>query len=168
MKRIQQTAKLVSVEANEELMTDAKVLLLIEAYLYQQQLGAFSLIADTNYIMQNVVRLSRGMFEIAIRKKLPRTARQCMQWSIRLEKRMLEDHSFARQFAYSANVNPMNFHRTHQSMGFLKEEVLRIMESAPDQFTVQSIFDDDRIFVAKKLGARVYVSFKSITSSMTT
>ncbi len=149
----------MSVEPNEELMTDAKVLLLIEAYLYQQQLAEFSLIADTNYIMQNMVRLSRGLFEIALRKKLPQTVRQCLQWSIRLEKRMLEANSFARQFAMSANVSPMAFRRGHQAGGFLKEEVLRIMESNPDQFTVQSIFDEDHVFVAKKLGARVYVTF---------
>jgi len=98
----------------------------------------------------------RGMFEIALRKKVPRTAKMCLQWAIRLDKRMLEEHSFARQFAYSANVSPITFQRIDRSQGFLKEEVLSILESDPEFFTVQSLFDEDKTFVLRKMGAKVY------------
>ena len=167
LKSIQENAHLVPVQSGEELETSAKVLLLIEAYLYQEQLTAFSLIADTNYVMQNVVRLMRGMFEIAMRKKYPLTALNCLQWSIRLDKRMPMESSFARQFSYSANVNPMNYHRLPLNVGYIKEEVLRRMEVDPDFFTVQSILEEDKAILKKKLVAHQYVIFIYM-NSMTT
>lgn len=158
LKGIQGNAQLVPVKQGEELETSAKVLLLIEAYLYQYQLTTFSLIADTNYVMQNVVRLMRGMFEIALRKKFPLTAFNCLQWSIRLDKRMLPESSFARQFAYSANVNPMNYHRLPLNVGYIKEEVLKKMETDPEFFTAQSVLEEDKALLKRKLGLHQHVS----------
>ena len=137
--------------------SEAKVLLLLECYLMQRPLMIFSLIADTNYIMQNVIRLMRGMFEIALRKNLYRTAMLCLEWTIRLDKRLLMGHSFARQFARSANVNPLTYQRMEQNMGFLKEDILTIMESNPDNFTLENIFEDDKQFIIQKFGTRTYV-----------
>ena len=154
---MQKEAVLVSVQPNEELETEAKVLLLIESYLYQYQLTVFSLISDTNYIMQNVVRLMRGMFEIALRKKYSSVAYICLQWCIRLDKRMTLESSFARQFSYSANVNPMNYHRLPLNTGYIKNEVLERMELEPEFYTIQNIFEEDATFLKNKLGAYQYV-----------
>jgi hypothetical protein len=148
---------MVDVKPDEEMQPEAKVLLLLEGYLYMRPLFVFSLIADTNYIVQNVVRLMRGMFEIALQRRVYATAKECLRWTIRLGKRMLEQHSFARQFASSANVSLFTSNRGQEHMGYLKEDVLMVMESQPDKFTLIDIFEEDKIFVIKTLGSPAYV-----------
>jgi activating signal cointegrator complex subunit 3 len=48
----------------------------------------FSLVSDTAYVVQNASRLLRGVFEIALRKSLVRTAYKLLELSKTVERRL--------------------------------------------------------------------------------
>ena len=89
---------LVELNKGEISESYAKTLILYAHYLMGTSLRAFSLIADTNYIIQNSVRVLKGLFEIALFKNRATLASTIHSLALELEKRLLPHYSELMQF----------------------------------------------------------------------
>lgn len=65
-----------------------KVLVLLECYLRKIPVKAFSLISDMAYVAQNVARLLRAMFEIALQKNFANLAKIALNWCKIIDRRL--------------------------------------------------------------------------------
>ncbi|RWS17895.1 Activating signal cointegrator 1 complex subunit 3-like protein [Dinothrombium tinctorium] len=65
-----------------------KVNILVQSYLSRSKIESFSLIADTMYIAQNIIRMARGMFEYVLKKGYATLAHRMLMLSKMLEKEM--------------------------------------------------------------------------------
>jgi hypothetical protein len=68
-----------------------KVLVLLECYLRRITVKSFSLISDMAYVAQNVARLIRAMFEIALNKNFANLAKIALNWCKIIDKRLKPD-----------------------------------------------------------------------------
>lgn len=58
----------MKIDKDEVMECYGKAIILLEAYLKGLEVKAFSLIADTGYIVQNGARIMRALFEICLNK----------------------------------------------------------------------------------------------------
>lgn len=75
-----------------------KVNILIQTYISKIQVNSFSLISDMLYISQNASRITRAVFEIAMRKNWPRTAYQVLRFCKMIDHRLWVTAHPLRQF----------------------------------------------------------------------
>ena len=127
-------------EPEEESESWAKVLLLIENYLNFGFLRSFSLVADTNYIMQNSIRLLRALFELCVKKHFDYTLRSSLRTSIIVQRRMLEGQTEIRQFAKEHNVGILG--RNAPPAGYIKGDIINVLEK--NKVTLEMLFDEDQ------------------------
>ena len=66
MKILVQDMQIVDVDKKSFNEAHTKVLVMLECYLRRIPIRSFSLISDMAYVAQNVARLIRAMFEIAL------------------------------------------------------------------------------------------------------
>ena len=76
-----------------------KVNVLIQAYLSRARIEVPSLISDTLYIIQNVIRMARGLFEYTLTKGFASLANKFLLLSKMLECQMWNDETPFRQFS---------------------------------------------------------------------
>ncbi len=108
-----------------------------------------------DWLPKTAARLMKGLFRIALQKKLARVPAECLRWSIMLEKRIRENASFARQFAA-----PLDCERPETEGDYLCEEVLKLMETHPENFPLKEVISDqDRSALLRSFGSVGYVRF---------
>ncbi|CAG9769327.1 unnamed protein product [Ceutorhynchus assimilis] len=76
----------------------AKVLCLVQAYISRAPIRVSSLISDSNYIMQTIVRLARALFEIAKSKNYALQMSRALTLAQMLEQQMWDHMHPLRQF----------------------------------------------------------------------
>ena len=62
--------------------------ILLQTYISRGRVDDFSLVSDTAYVVQNASRILRGVFEIALRKSMARTAYKLLELSKTVERRL--------------------------------------------------------------------------------
>jgi activating signal cointegrator complex subunit 3 len=75
-----------------------KINILLQAYLSQAELKAFSLVSDCAYVVQNVARLFRGLFEISLKKGWTVLATKLLNFCKMVDRRLWNDIHPLRQF----------------------------------------------------------------------
>jgi len=78
----------------------AKVMLLIQGYLSMADYDTYSLVADTNYIIQNGTRILRCIFEICLRKNLAYLSITVLRWCRYIENCIRDDLTPLRMFCF--------------------------------------------------------------------
>ncbi len=76
-----------------------KVNILLQSYISMAPVNAFALVCDTNFVAQNAGRISRGLFEIALRKGLPDAASLLLKVCKMIELRIWDTMHPLRQFS---------------------------------------------------------------------
>lgn len=57
-----------------------KCCVLLQAYISQANINSFTLISDTNFLINSAERITRALLEICLLKKYARLARYCLAW----------------------------------------------------------------------------------------
>ena len=132
--------------------TQQKVLLLLQGYLREITYKNFSLINDTQYVVQNSTRLLRCMLDLCSKKSQAENVRKILKWCKYIENRVYRDDSPLKQFtkfSYSG-YNPM---RTKKQMdGFLSNNLYEQFADANisiDEY-LKSADNSDRAVLFKK------------------
>lgn len=74
------------------------MLLLLQGYLKDLKYENFSLTNDTQYIVQQSVRLLRCLFDLCCKKNQAMNVQVILKWCKYIENRMYEDNGPLRQF----------------------------------------------------------------------
>lgn len=84
----------------EELIIEGpqKILLLLQGYLRDLFYDNYSLTNDTQYIVQQSVRLLRCLFDLCCKKNQAMNVQMILKWCKYIENRIYEIHSPLRQF----------------------------------------------------------------------
>ncbi|RKP20798.1 Sec63-domain-containing protein [Rozella allomycis CSF55] len=104
--RQEEVLELDSIEQNHCLIpvlggscsVNGKVNILLQSYISNFHLNSFSLISDTNYIIQNASRLIRSILEISLKRNWASTAEMSLNLAKMIEKRLWLDDHFLFQF----------------------------------------------------------------------
>jgi activating signal cointegrator complex subunit 3 len=78
--------------------TAGKVNVLLQAYVAQSRVQSFTLQSDTNYVAQNAGRISRALFEIALKRGWSQQALHFIRLVKSIDRRCRPDQSPLRQF----------------------------------------------------------------------
>jgi activating signal cointegrator complex subunit 3 len=85
---------------------EGKASVLIQAYISRARLEAFSLTADTAYVSQSVVRITRALAELVLRRGWPGLAYGMMRLATAAERRIWPTQHPLRQFDGSGSGGP--------------------------------------------------------------
>ena len=77
-----------------------KVNILMQAYISRAPITAFALICDMNFVAQNAARITRGLFEIALRRGLPDAASLLLKLCKMIDLRIWDSMHPLRQFPH--------------------------------------------------------------------
>jgi replicative superfamily II helicase len=102
-----------------------KVLVLLECYLRKIPVKTFSLISDMAYVAQNVARLIRAMFEIALQKNFANLAKIALNWCKIIDKRLTPNDHAMKQFCLDSSFGKLtNASEKVTKYGYLKDEIV--------------------------------------------
>jgi len=65
-----------------------KCCVLLQAYISRTNIKSFTLISDTNFLINSAERITRALFEVCVLKKLARLARFCLTWCNAINQRV--------------------------------------------------------------------------------
>ncbi|KAJ1928474.1 Pre-mRNA splicing, partial [Linderina macrospora] len=77
----------------------AKINVLLQAYIANLGLSGFALVSDMVYVTQSAGRIFRALFELCLRRKWARAAHRVLNWCKQVERRMWLTMTPLRQFA---------------------------------------------------------------------
>lgn len=101
-----------------------KVLVLLECYLRRIPVKTFSLISDMAYVAQNVARLLRAMFEIALKKNHANLAKIALNWCKIIDKRLKPSDHPMKQFCLDSWYGKLtSASEKVTKFGYLKDEI---------------------------------------------
>ena len=120
----------MNIEDTVVIENEEKILILISGYLKQYEFDSFSLVIDTQYVIQNSIRILRCILEIAFKKNLANLVDTAMRWCKYLENRMTPYQSSLRQFCKENNQGSYNTMRARkeQREGFLDSAYVSKLE----------------------------------------
>lgn len=99
--------------------TPQKVILLLQGYLRDVTYENFSLINDTQYVVQNTIRLLRCMLDLCSKKNQAENVKLILNWCKYVENRVYKFYSPLKQFT-KFSYSGYNVMRTKKHMdGFL-------------------------------------------------
>jgi len=103
-----------------------KVLVLLECYLRKIPVKTFSLISDMAYVAQNVARLIRAMFEIALQKNFANLAKIALNWCKIVDKRLKPNDHPMKQFCLDSHFGKLTSQSNEKvtKYGYLKDEIV--------------------------------------------
>lgn len=111
----------VGIEEGALIETPQKVILLLQGYLRDVTYENFSLINDTQYVVQNSIRLLRCMLDLCSKKNQTENVRVILDWCKYVENRIYKDDSPLKQFTRFSYTG-YNAMRTKKQMdGFLNK-----------------------------------------------
>ncbi|KAI1286661.1 Activating signal cointegrator 1 complex subunit 3 [Halotydeus destructor] len=97
--------------------TLGKVNILLQSYLSNYRLESFSLISDSMYVVQNIVRMARGLFDYTIKSGWAHLAHKLLILSKMFEVQMWEHQSPVRQFhAKELDYDTLRYLDTNSSL----------------------------------------------------
>ncbi|SCU90412.1 LADA_0F03884g1_1 [Lachancea dasiensis] len=76
----------------------SKINILLQSYISRTRLDGFALKSDMVYITQSAGRLTRALYELSLKRNLPKIAKMLLNLSKSIEKRMWITNSALRQF----------------------------------------------------------------------
>jgi pre-mRNA-splicing helicase BRR2 len=82
----------------------AKINMLLQAYISRLKLDGFALVADMAFIQQSAARITRALFEIALKRNWSSLARLCLDFSNMVSYRVWRSQSPLRQFKHVPEV----------------------------------------------------------------
>ena len=125
LKYLCQNVKFVEIDKACFNEAHTKVLILLECYLMKIPVKTFSLISDMAYVAQNVARLIRAMFEIALQRNYANLAKIALNWCKIIDKRLRPDDHPMRQFCIDSWYGKLtNASEKVTKFGYLKEEIV--------------------------------------------
>lgn len=111
----------VNIEEGAYIETPQKVILLLQGYLRDITYENFSLINDTQFVVQNSIRLLRCMLDLCSKKNQAENVKIILEWCKYIENRVYKDDSPLRQFT-KFSYSGYNAMRTRKHMeGFLPQ-----------------------------------------------
>ena len=108
--------------------TPQKVLLLIQGYLRDLTYDNYSLINDTQYVVQNSIRLLRCMLDLCSKKYQAENVRIILRWCKYIENRVFKDDSALKQFTRFSYTGYNAMRMKKQLDGFLSENLYQRFE----------------------------------------
>jgi len=141
----------MNIEDGVVIENEEKILILISGYLNQYEFDCFSLVIDTQYVVQNSIRILRCILEICFKKNLANLVDTAIRWCKFLENRMVPYQSPLRQFCKENNQGSYNTMRARkeQREGFLDGEIVGSLENIKDAngelkvMTIEEILETD-------------------------
>jgi replicative superfamily II helicase len=126
LKYLVQDIKFVDIDKQSFNEAHTKVLVLLECYLRKITIKSFSLISDMAYVAQNVARLIRAMFEIALQKNYANLAKIALNWCKIIDKRLRPTDHPLRQFCLDSWYGKLTSQSNERvtKYGYLKEEIV--------------------------------------------
>ena len=82
----------------------AKINMLLQAYISRLKLDGFALVADMAFIQQSAARITRALFEIALKRNWASLARLCLDFSNMVSYRVWRSQSPLRQFKHVPEI----------------------------------------------------------------
>ncbi len=111
----------VNLEDGPSIETPQKVILLLQGYLRDVTYESFSLTNDTQYVVQNSIRLLRCMLDLCSKKNQADNVRIILQWCKYIENRVYKDDSPLRQFTRFSYTGFNAMRMKKQMDGFLSQ-----------------------------------------------
>ena len=144
----------VNLEEGFVIETPQKVLLLLQGYLRQIVYKNFSLINDTQYVVQNSIRLLRCMLDLCSKKSQAENVRKILGWCKYIENRVYKDDSPLKQFT-KFSFSGYNAMKTKKQMdGFLFNNLYEQFAEANisvDQYLDASDSSDRAVLFKKRM-----------------
>jgi hypothetical protein len=109
----------VNVDDGYVIDTPQKVVLLLQGYLRDVTYQNFSLINDTQYVVQNSIRLLRCMLDLCSKKSQAENVRTILEWCKYIENRVFRDDSPLKQFTRFSYTGYNAMRMKKQIDGFL-------------------------------------------------
>jgi len=137
-----------------------KVATLVQVYLSRQFVESFSLVSDTNYILQNASRLFRCMFEITLTRtaSMSKLSDKLLEWCKMVERRIWAPqfgHHTLRHFVYPPTIAQTGDKTLEQrDGGTLKEMIVRKLERGGQKYQYWSLIDFDKPNLTSIVGDR--------------
>ena len=103
--------------------TPQKVLLLIQGYLRDLTYDNYSLVNDTQYVVQNSIRLLRCMLDLCSKKYQAENVRTILKWCKYVENRVFKLDSALKQFTKYSYTGYNAMRMKKQLDGFLSENL---------------------------------------------
>lgn len=88
----------VNLEDGAIIDTPQKVILLLQGYLRDVTYQNYSLVNDTQYVIQNSIRLLRCMLDLCSKKNQAHNVKTVLEWCKFIENRVYRDDSPLKQF----------------------------------------------------------------------
>lgn len=112
-----------------------KVGILLQAYISRAHIDSFSLIADTNYIVQNASRVLRAMFEITMTRVVQASemAERLLEWFKMVDRRLWDTAHPLRAFCHPPTISAkgkVGYSSLKQEGGVLKERIVQKLEDS--------------------------------------
>lgn len=149
----------INIEETIVYETEEKILILISGYLSLYEFECFSLVIDTQYVIQNSIRILRCILEMTFQKNLANLVDTAMRWCKYLENRVLPYQSPLRQFCKENNQGSFNTMRMRkeQREGFLQAEYVETLENQKNNgeyfcLPINEILDLDIDELTNRLG----------------
>lgn len=125
LKHLCQDMKFVEIDKASYNEAHTKVLVLLECYLRKIPVKTFSLISDMAYVAQNVARLLRAMFEIAMQRNYANLAKIALNWCKIIDRRLKPTDHPMKQFCMDSWFGKLtNASDKVTRYGYLKEEIV--------------------------------------------
>lgn len=124
MKQLCSEMKYVEIDKACHNEAHTKVLVLLECYLRKIPVKTFSLISDMAYVAQNVARLLRAMFEIAMMRNYANLAKIALNWCKIVDRRLRPTDHPMQQFCLESWYGKLtNASEKVTKYGYLKDEI---------------------------------------------
>jgi hypothetical protein len=155
-----------NIEEGVVIENEEKIVILISGYLSKYEFESFSLVIDSQYVIQNAIRIMRCILEITSKKNMAFLVDLTLRWCKFLENRMYPGQLPLWQFAKENNQGSYNSMKTRkdQKEGFLDSFLIEKLENAEinmSNIEESSIEELGRMMGIKKEMAKYVKSFSS-------
>jgi len=118
----------VNLDEGPMIDTPQKVMLLMQGYLRDVTYENFSLINDTQYVIQNSIRLLRCLLDLCSKKNQAENVRTILSWCKFIENRIYRDDSPLKQFTKFSYSGYNAMRQRKQFDGFLSINIYQRFE----------------------------------------
>lgn len=157
-----------NIEEGTVIENEEKIVILISGYLSKYEFESFSLVIDSQYVIQNAIRIIRCMLEITSKKNMAFLVDVTLRWCKFLENRMYPGQLPLWQFTRENNQGSFNNMKTKkdQKEGFLDTFLIEKLEEQKNQksmFSIEELTSEElgSVLGIKKEMAKYVLSFSS-------
>lgn len=155
-----------NIEEGTVIENEEKIVILISGYLAKYEFESFSLVIDSQYVIQNAIRIMRCILEITSKKNMAFLVEVTLRWCKLLENRMYPGQLPLWQFTRENNQGSFNNMKTRRDLkeGFLDTFLIEKLEECEIKMSnIEEMSSEElgRVLGIKKEMAKYVKSFSS-------